>query len=229
MDRSGRQDDVIGVDDLAVDQLDGTRPATVEHHARHGGIGAHDEVVPAEDGIEVCVGRAHPASVAARERNRRRIGRRREQRPVERSELDVGRQRGRDQHPLPRLVDVVPAPRRVDRRIAAQRHHRVDRTRPAEAAATHVRQRRAARRASGGHGRKRTTGQLDRGEEVPAAERDRCGGIVGWARLEEDDRSLGILAQSGRHDAPRRTGADDHPRVAHLTVPPSLAVSPRRR
>ena len=163
------------------------------------------------------------------ERNRRRIGRRREQRPVERSELDLGRQRGRDQHPLPRLVDVVPAPRCVDRRIAAQRHHRVDRTRPAEAAAPHVRQRRAARRASGGHGRKRTTGQLDRGEEVPAAERHRCGGIVGWTRLEEDDRSLGILAQSGRHDAPRRTGADDHPRVAHLTIPPSLAVSPRRR
>ena len=220
MDRAGRQDDVVGVDDLAVDQLDGARPATVEHHTRHRGIGAHHQVVPAEHGNEIRVGRAHPATVAARQRNRRRVGRR-EQRPVDRSELDIRGQRGRDQHPLPRFVDVVPAPRCIDGRVAPQRHHRVHRTGATEAAAPHIPQRRAAGRTGGGDGRKRSTRQLDRGEEVSAPERHRGLGIVGRTRLEEDDRSVRILAQSGRHHAPGRTGTDDHPRLAHrhrLTV-----------
>ena len=210
---------MIGLDDLAADQLHATRPATVENDARHGGIGADHEVVPAEHRSEVRVSGAHPASVAASERNARRIRSGRQQRPVERSELDVQGQCGRDHHPLPCLVDVVPAPRRVDRRVAPQRDHRVDRTRAAEPPATRVRHRRTTGRARGRDARKRTPGKVDRGEEVPASERRGGGRIVGRPRFEEDDRSVGILAQSRRDDTSRRAGTHHHPRLAHVGSP----------
>ena len=120
---------------------------------------------------------------------------------------------------VPCLVDVVPAPRRVDRRVAPQRDHRVDRTRAAEPPATRVRHRRTTGRARGRDARKRTPGKVDRGEEVPASERRGGGRIVGRPRFEEDDRSVGILAQSRRDDTSRRAGTHHHPRLAHVGSP----------
>ena len=163
---------------------------------------------PAERRDEVRVGRAHPASVTACERDRGRVGRRREQRPVERSELDVGRDGGRDQHALPRLVDVVPTPRCVDRRVAVQCHHRVHRARATEPAAAHVRQRRPARHPRRGDTRERTTGQLDGGEEVPTPS----------APMRPDRRA-----------DPPRAGRPTVPRPRSIVTPPRSPPNRRRR
>ena len=121
VDRSGGQDDVVGVDDLAVDQLDGTRPATVEHHARHGGIGAHARGWP---GRARDRGRRRPRSPCVRRGASAEPAphrRRREQRPV-----DAGRTRrrtaarsGSAPAPTPRRRRPSPTMRRSPDRRAA--------------------------------------------------------------------------------------------------------------
>ena len=164
--------------------------------------------------------------------------RRREQRPVDRSELDLRRQRGRDQHPLPRLVDVVPAPRCVDRRVAAQRHHRVHRTRPAEAAAPHIRQRRAARRTGGGDGRQTfDPGNSTAAKKSRPAERHRGLGIVGLdpprggRPIGQDPRSVGTPPRTrpNRHRRPptSRSPSPAH-RRCHVSPAPAVTPSPCR-
>ncbi len=186
---------MISLDDVPVRELDAARSASVEHDPGDCGVGSHHQIAAVRHGFEIGVGRAHPTSVTARERDASGVGRGGEQRPVERTEFVGGGQFRRDHHAGPRSVDIVPAPGRIDRRITPQRHHRVDGTGAAETAAAHVRERDTTGRASGHDAGKRAAREVDCGEEVAAADRGRRFGIVGRTRLDEDHRAVGVLAQ----------------------------------
>ena len=129
--------------------------------------------------------------------------------PIDRAEFGGVGALGGQFDRRPGCVDVVPAPGSVQLGIATQRHHRVDRRGPADAAPALVRHRRTPGRPRRRERRERSTRHGDRCEEVGAAERtvEIIGSEVG-ACFQQRHRAGGVGRQSCRHHASCRAGTD---------------------
>jgi hypothetical protein len=210
MDRPGRQHHPVGRHHLAIGEQHADRPAALEKDTVDGRVDPDSEVRAIEHRPQRGFGRGDPPSVASRQPGQLRIRRRTEQRSVDRAEFGLVGQLLGELEPRPRRGGIVPTPRPIQIRVAAQGDHRVDRRRTADPTTAPVDARRAAGGRCGHQRRERPVRHVERCEEVGAAQRSvEIACDKAWPGFNQCHLMRPVGRQTCREHTPGRTGSDD--------------------